>query len=215
MIKLFRKNHFLRNKVHNTSCILNHASPRHLKQYSRKRTNESLSLFASELDRKPSMVKRRESRHVQSLRGIDLWLWYSLPFDSLRIRLRRRKWKSKQKSVDGTAEQSADALLGNEDSRKPYSNADLLGERKSKSMGRSCSLKSTRRHIRAKDRRSSHQWSIFWKKKTLCASRRFYFLRAFSIDFLNNFLLDSFTLSSRCLKMLWLFFEFYFILFIS
>lgn len=100
MIKLFRKNHFLRNKVHNTSCILNHASPRHLKQYSRKRTNESLSLFASELDRKPSMVKRRESRHVQSLRGIDLWLWYSLPFDSLRIRLRRRKWKSKQKSVE-------------------------------------------------------------------------------------------------------------------
>lgn len=98
MIKLFRKNHFLRNKVHNTSCILNHASPRHLKQYSRKRTNDSLSLFASELDRKPSMAKRRESRHVQSLRGIDLWLWYSLPFDSLRIRLRRRKWKSKQKS---------------------------------------------------------------------------------------------------------------------
>lgn len=205
--------------MHNTSCILNHASPRHLKQYSRKRTNDSLSLFASELDRKPSMAKRRESRHVQSLRGIDLWLWYSLPFfTSIPFASgcgAGNESQSKNPWSRGTAEQSADALLGNEDSRKPYSNADLLGERKSKSTGRSCSLKSTRRHIRAKDRRSSHQWSIFWKKKTLCASRRFYFLRVFSIDFLNNFLLDSFTLSSRCLKMLWLFFEFYFILFVS
>lgn len=153
-------------------------------------------------------MSRSELTRYRSLTVI----FSALRFPSHPVAAQEMKVKAK---IRGTAEQSADALLGNEYSRKPYSNADLLGERKSKSTGRSCSLKSTRRHIRAKDRRSSHQWSIFWKKKTLCASRRFYFLRVFSIDFLNNFLLDSFTLSSRCLKMLWLFFEFYFILFIS
>lgn len=127
-------------------------------------------------------MSRSELTRYRSLTVI----FSALRFPSHPVAAQEMKVKAK---IRGTAEQSADALLGNEYSRKPYSNADLLGERKSKSTGRSCSLKSTRRHIRAKDRRSSHQWSIFWKKKTLCASRRFYFLRVFSIDFLNNFLL--------------------------
>lgn len=103
-----------------------------MKQYSR---NKGLTILLVG-KRSEAIDGKRDANHVTYRARVSICRWYSalLRFDSLRIRSRRRKWKSKQKSWNGTLE-TRRVFLGNEDSRKPYSNGGSwkLGERKSKS----------------------------------------------------------------------------------
>lgn len=151
-----------------------------MKQYSR---NEGLTILRCSLenDRKRLTAKRRESRHVQSSR-IDLAVTFrpsSLRFPSHPVAAQEMKVKAKivERSMAEHSRRDTSSL----ETKIPGNHVpteDLLGrlERENRNRPRSCSLKSTRHHIRAKDR-----WSSLID--ILKLSQRFYFHPCFSIGF--------------------------------
>lgn len=148
-IKLFQKSPFLSSERKYTFNPRFEEFPRHLKQYSRERANDSrLGTRSEAIDGKETRITSRTelTRH----RSLTVIFSALLHFDSLR--LRRRKWKSKQKSVESTGctpwkRRFPETIFQR---GSPPSLA-----RENRNRRRSCSLKSTRRHIRGKDRWSS------------------------------------------------------------